>query len=477
MVQSIRLRNIDTTDNASPIEDWITEPLNKFSELLNFPGTTFDSEVSNWESFIAPLILLQVPNLKYLHVGHKGDCLLFDKFDKPAVVRQQALPLYINSLMVGYDLELDGTLSPFPGPLDISEDGLGGIFPALKRLGYLDICSPNIDTVRHPLQLQNIKRLYCRRFALRKKQLRSLVSSIAALEVFDYYGSGNPWQYYATGQDICEVLAPHKDTLRFMTLVGYYRQAEAFWDPDHEPILDEQALIAGLPPSLQCIAYEIDEKTWEGTIDAIIAYLLSAGKQHTLRCFQILLSGGKYAVVWDETATLRFRDSIRAIVQRVEEMSEQIIDRQRTGTLCEEARQDLLKLLWLIRRRVMRRLLKDDKLTVRDAITDHLRLFNRADHIQPSDKHQSWHFNLSQSTPNVKSRLATRESSIVNLPTQLIFSARTFNLERLRVLFIGSFRSVDADYFRQTFFYIFPVSKVAGPESCLSKRIWLDAMG
>lgn len=125
----------------------------------------------------------------------------------------------------------------------------------------------------------------------------------------------------------------------------------------------------------------------------------------------------------------------------------------------------------------MRRLLKDDKLTVRDAITDHLRLFNRADHIQPSDKHQSWHFNLSQSTPNVKSRLATRESSIVNLPTQLIFSARTFNLERLRVLFIGSFRSVDADYFRQTFFYIFPVSKVAGPESCLSKRIWLDAMG
>lgn len=358
MVQSIRLRNIDTTDNASPIEDWITEPLNKFSELLNFPGTTFDSEVSNWESFIAPLILLQVPNLKYLHVGHKGDCLLFDKFDKPAVVRQQALPLYINSLMVGYDLELDGTLSTFPGPLDISEDGLGGIFPALKRLGYLDICSPNIDTVRHPLQLQNIKRLYCRRFALRKKQLRSLVSSIAALEVFDYYGSGNPWQYYATGQDICEVLAPHKDTLRFMTLVGYYRQgsfmplrqlrnlaalkftAEAFWDPDHEPILDEQALIAGLPPSLQCIAYEIDEKTWEGTIDSIIAYLLSAGKQHTLRCFQILLSGGKYAVVWDETATLRFRDSIRAIVQRVEEMSEQIIDRQRTGTVSVKSHVD-----------------------------------------------------------------------------------------------------------------------------------------
>jgi hypothetical protein len=125
--------------------------------------------------------------------------------------------------------------------------------------------------------------------------------------------------------------------------------------------------------------------------------------------------------------------------------------------LYEESRQDLLKLLWLIRCRVMRRLLKDHKLTVRDAFTDHLRLFNRADHIQPPNKHQSWHFNLSQSIPNVKSRLTVREGSIVNLPTQLISSARTFNLERLRVLLIGSFRGVDADYFRQTFFCIFPV--------------------
>ncbi|KIL89029.1 hypothetical protein FAVG1_07423 [Fusarium avenaceum] len=253
--------------------------------------------------------------------------------------------------MLGYDRELNGTPLAFPGHLDVSKEGLGGIFPALKRLEYLDICNPNINTVRHPLQLQNVKRLDCRRSALRKRELRNLVSSIAALEIFYYHGSGNPWQNYATGQDICEVLAPHKDTLRFMALVGYYRQgsfmplrqlrnltvlkftAEAFWDPTHEPILDEQALIAGLPPSLKYVVYEVDEKTWEGTIDAIIAYLLSAGKQHTLQGFQILLGDGKYSEVWDETTTLRFRDSIRAVAQRLEEMSESVIDRPRTGTV------------------------------------------------------------------------------------------------------------------------------------------------
>lgn len=125
----------------------------------------------------------------------------------------------------------------------------------------------------------------------------------------------------------------------------------------------------------------------------------------------------------------------------------------------------------------MRRLLKDDKLTVRDTLTDHLRLFNRANYIQSSNKHQSWNFDLSQSTSNIKSRLIMRERSIVNLPTQLISSARTLKLGRLQVLLIRSFRSVYVDNFRETFFCIFPVSQVAGPESCLSNGIWFDAMG
>ncbi|CAJ0553411.1 Ff.00g119230.m01.CDS01 [Fusarium sp. VM40] len=269
LVKYARLRHIDTTDNPSPIEDWIVEPLNKFSEFLNFPGTTFDSEASNWESFVAPLILLQVPNLKYLHVGHKGDCLIFDKFDKPAVVRQQALPLYIDSFMAGYDQALNGTLSEIPGHLDVSQEGLGGLFPALKRLKFLGICSPNINTVRDPFQLQSVTRLDCQRFALRKDQLRKFISPIAALELFNYHACGNGRETFATGQDICEVLAPHKDTLRIMSICTYYAEGsfmpirqlenlqsisftpEAFWNPMNKPILDEQALVSALPPSLK----------------------------------------------------------------------------------------------------------------------------------------------------------------------------------------------------------------------------------
>jgi hypothetical protein len=106
----------------------------------------------------------------------------------------------------------------------------------------------------------------------------------------------------------------------------------------------------------------------------------------------------------------------------------------------------------------MRRLLKDDKLAVRDALTDHLRLFNRADHIQPSNNHQRWNFDLSQSTSNIKSRLILRKGSIVNLPTELISRSHTLELGRLRVLFIGLLRSVNVGYFRETFFCIFSVS-------------------
>jgi hypothetical protein len=356
LVKYARLRHIDTTDNASPIEDWIVEPLNKLSELLNFPGTTFDSEASNWESFVAPLIILQVPNLKYLHVGHKEDYLLLDKFNKPAVVRQQALPVYLNSLMVGYDDELNGTISEIPGHLDVSEEGLGGLLAALKHLRYLSICCPNISTVGDPLPLQNVTRLDCQRFALRKDQLQHIVSSTSALEIFDYHACGNSLENFATGEEVCEVLAPHKNTLWSMSISTYYRggsfmpirqlenlqylflTAEAFWNPINEPILDEQALVVALPPSLTHIKYILDEKTWEGSIDAVIAYLLSIGKQHTLRSFQIWLDDGKIGMAWDEARDLRYRASVRAIAKRLRQMSESILDRSKTGIVSVRCR-------------------------------------------------------------------------------------------------------------------------------------------
>ncbi|KAM0199142.1 hypothetical protein ACHAPA_001627 [Fusarium lateritium] len=351
LVKAIRLRNIDTTDNASPIEDWITEPLNRFSELLAFPGTTFDPEASNWESFVAPLILLQVPNLKYLFVGHKGDHTLFDRFDKPALVRQQALPLHINDFMVGFDREIPGTQSEYPGPLDLSKEGLGGIFPALRHLRHLSIFQPNINTVRDPLQLQHVAKLDCKAFSLRKKQLRTLISAPAALKVFSYTSCYRDEEEFATGQDICELLTPHKDTLWQLWAITYYSggsfmsmrrlenirsliiTVEGFWNPIDEPILDEQALVAAFPPSLKDVQLWIDENNWTGIIDAIITYLLSAGKQHTLRLVYINLTSGPWSVVWDETRILRFQESLRAIDQRLEEMSDSITDRPKTGTV------------------------------------------------------------------------------------------------------------------------------------------------
>ncbi|WZH44343.1 uncharacterized protein QYS62_005365 [Fusarium acuminatum] len=242
LVKFARLRNIDTADNASPIEDWIMGPLNKFSEFLDFPGTIFDPEASNWESFVAPLILLQVPNLKHLFVGHKNDYMLFDKFDKPALVRQQALPPYINAVLVGHDNKHPKTVQEIPGPVDFSTE--------------------------------------------------------------------------------------HLENLRWLEIT-----VEGFWDPIDVPSLDEQALVAALPPSLQFVELRVEEHNWKGIIDAIITYLLSAGKQHTLRSCQIVLTSGVMPIVWDEENTLQFRSSLRAIDQRLEEMSDSITDRPKTGKL------------------------------------------------------------------------------------------------------------------------------------------------
>jgi hypothetical protein len=348
LVKFARLRNIDTADNASPMEDWIMEPLNKFSEYLNFPETIFDPEASNWESFVAPLILLQVPNLKHLFVGHKDDYMLFDKFDKPALVRQQALPLYINAVLVGHDSKFPETPEDNPRPVDFSKERLGGMFAAFKHLRYLGICHPDINTVRDPLQLQHVTHLNCKCIALRKKQLRNFISAPTALELFIYSGLQTVGEAFATGQDICELLAPHKDTLRVLTILTYYaggsfmpmRQlenlqwvtvtAEGFWNPIDEPSLDEQALVDAFPPSLQVVYLQIEEHNWKGIIDAIITYLLSAGKHHTLRLFYIDLTDGMRPV-WDEARTLRFRESLRAIGQRLEEMSDSITDRSKTG--------------------------------------------------------------------------------------------------------------------------------------------------
>jgi hypothetical protein len=351
LVKFARLRNIDTADNASPIEDWIMEPLNKFSEFLDFPGTIFDPEASNWESFVAPLILLQVPNLKHLFVGHKNDYMLFDKFDKPALVRQQALPPYINAVLVGHDNKHPKTVQEIPGPVDFSTEHLGGIFPAFKHLKRLAICYPDINTVRDPLQLQHVTHLDCKCIALRKQQLRNLISATAALERFMYSGLRIIGKAFATGQDICELLAPHKDTLRILVILTYYAgdsfisirrlenlrwleiTVEGFWDPIDVPSLDEQALVAALPPSLQFVELRVEEHNWKGIIDAIITYLLSAGKQHTLRSCQIVLTSGVMPIVWDEENTLQFRSSLRAIDQRLEEMSDSITDRPKTGKL------------------------------------------------------------------------------------------------------------------------------------------------
>ncbi|KAF4948489.1 hypothetical protein FSARC_13726 [Fusarium sarcochroum] len=303
------LHHIETALDKTLAEGWINDVLDRFSSFI-----TFDVETSRWEEFVAPLILLQVPNLKHLVAEGKNDWMFFEKFNKQTLVRERPLPRHLKAISVGKCVRKDDT-SWFP--IDLSKNGFGGVLPAFEKLQQIAIWSPDSHTIRDPLPLRNIRALCFGDVTLSKRELRSLVLATGLLEDFAYRGRNPMYPDAVSGQEIFETLALRKDTLKGAVVMS--RKAEdhftagskltnlkslvieydTFWkvSPDNTH-LDYQALVGVFPPFLESISFCIYHEHFEGMREALINYILSncaeSPEEQKLKFIDIQIFGKAY---------------------------------------------------------------------------------------------------------------------------------------------------------------------------------------
>ncbi|KAF4437131.1 hypothetical protein FACUT_5892 [Fusarium acutatum] len=247
-------------DDTRAKGDWLVKSLNKFSDILGLPGA--DSDIIGLERFIRALILLQTPNLEYLETITKDLCRILDKFRKPLSIHGNHLPQRLKTLDIK---NKTARQTGFYNPLDLSEGSIGGFIAALPNLQSLEAVNPCRRTLRGPLESFLYIGAYC-------------------------YGAN-----FCSIQDICEVLALRKNTLKVLIAVPahtadnftagarllnvqYMRMAlEYIWllVPDDE-IRDDQILVRGLPPCLKTVHFDAAENILEDLLDAVITYIQSS---------------------------------------------------------------------------------------------------------------------------------------------------------------------------------------------------------
>jgi hypothetical protein len=159
--------------------EWLANSLNKFSEVLDFPGTTVP-DTSEWGEFIAPLILLQVPNLDRLLVQDKHFTEIVKKFRRPFLREQSVLPRRIKTIFVKPPPIISE--SSTDGSLDISEASVGGFLSAIQSLGDLTLYRPNPQSLRDRLNLISLRSLALSDTFLSRGELQLLLSATGPLE-------------------------------------------------------------------------------------------------------------------------------------------------------------------------------------------------------------------------------------------------------------------------------------------------------
>ncbi|KAF5580894.1 hypothetical protein FPCIR_10459 [Fusarium pseudocircinatum] len=276
-------------DDIRAEEDWLVKSLNRFSGILGLPGA--EPIITGWERFIGALVLLQTPNLEYLETIAKDLSQILDKFSKPLSIHENLFPQRLESLDIKNKTARE---TIFLNPLDLSEGSIGGFIAALQSLQSLEAMNPNRRTLRDPLQFHNVRHIALRSTILRQEDLRLLISATGPLESFLYVGAYYFGAEFCSIQDICEILALRKDTLKALIAVPahtahefttgarllnvrYMRMAlKDIWLPviDDE-IRDDQILVRGLPPCLETLHFDAAEDILEDLLGAIITYIQS----------------------------------------------------------------------------------------------------------------------------------------------------------------------------------------------------------
>ncbi|KAF5234194.1 hypothetical protein FANTH_12230 [Fusarium anthophilum] len=197
-------------------------------------------------------------------------------------------------------------------PLNLPEGSIGGFIAALPNLQSLEAVNPSRQTLRDPLQFLNVRRIALRSTILSKEGLRLLISATGPLEYFLYTGAYCFGDNFCSIQDICEILALRKDTLKVLIAVPahtaydftagrrllnvqHIRMAlEDIWLPVlDDDIRDDQILVRGLPPCLETAYFDTADNILEDLLDAVITYIQSSyrkdPKDQVLKIVHILV--------------------------------------------------------------------------------------------------------------------------------------------------------------------------------------------
>ncbi|KAF5578929.1 hypothetical protein FPANT_9801 [Fusarium pseudoanthophilum] len=277
-------------DDIRAEEDWPVKSLNRLSGIIGPPGA--EPITTGWERFIGALVLLQTPNLEYLETIAKDLSQILDKFSKPLSIHENRFPQRLKSLNIKNKTARE---TIFLNPLDLSEGSIGGFIAALPNLQSLEAMNPNRRTLRDPLKFRNVRHIALRSTILSQEALRLLISATGPLESFLYVGAYCFGAEFCSIQDICEILALRKNTLKALIAVPahtayeftagarllnvrYMRMAlEDIWLPviDDE-IRDDQILVRGLPPCLEAVTFDAAENILEDLLDAVITYIQSS---------------------------------------------------------------------------------------------------------------------------------------------------------------------------------------------------------
>ncbi|KAF4948488.1 hypothetical protein FSARC_13725 [Fusarium sarcochroum] len=277
---------------------WIASALNKYPSFLTYEMDARGIKVSNWEDYIASLILLQAPNLEHAVVHGTLDWMLFRAFNKSAVVQGDALPRNLRMLSLGHggQINLDDDFMP----VELSEAGMGGVFPAFNKLEVLTVSNLCPFSIHAGLSLQSLRILRLTNIRIIKEQLQTLVDIPTSLEEFAFHEMGDAslsLDGAITSEEIFEVLASKKDTLKRVVVkmdsgqerltspsqlvnleklkVNWQAFCDAFELARHHQDLDNQALVNVFPSSLNTLSLEASGRSLERIREAVIAYINS----------------------------------------------------------------------------------------------------------------------------------------------------------------------------------------------------------
>lgn len=267
------------------VQGWLPKAVDKFSRHLSNGAQELPVK-----SFLAPLVLLQAPNLEHLY--YNG----FELQTHDAGIRSGALPSNLKSINMG------GT-NPFAYNeiMDLSWDGVEGFIETFNNLGLLSVHHAIAPSIDERISFQSLHTLRLYKFIMPREDLENLISHMPKLEEFRMYR--NYWGLFkcATTPEILHVLAQRNDTLRRLELriscthdnvallktltkleeleimVGNTWHAEY----SHRTTTSKQALIGIMPPSLRKLTvFPGDPNGLEEASDALMTYISSTYREN-----------------------------------------------------------------------------------------------------------------------------------------------------------------------------------------------------